>query len=91
MQKCNKSLVLTTLITLFSSICIYSQNLIVNGDFESGGNGVGFITDGAGYSELLAPFSGTTVSGNFVLLPTQYHSLFILSTQEIIPQGQEKC
>jgi hypothetical protein len=33
MQKCNKSLVLTTLITLFSSICIYSQNLIVNGDF----------------------------------------------------------
>ncbi len=68
MQKCNKSLVLTTLITLLSSICIYSQNLIVNGDFESGGNGVGFVTDGLGYSELLAPFSGSTVSGNFALV-----------------------
>ena len=58
---------LPLLVFILSIYNLSAQNLIVNGDFESGGNGVGFITDGAGYSELLAPFSGTTVSGNFAL------------------------
>ncbi|MBK9224920.1 MAG: hypothetical protein IPO23_10480 [Flavobacterium sp.] len=47
---------LPLLVFILSIYNLSAQNLIVNGDFESGGNGVGFITDGAGYSELLAPF-----------------------------------
>ena len=62
-----KFLLLLVFTFIFSAHNLNSQNLIVNGDFESGGNGVGFVTDGLGYSELLAPFSGSTVSGNFAL------------------------
>ena len=52
------------IITLFS-IGSNSQNLLINGDFESGGNGVGFNINGAGYSEILPPFSGNTSPGNY--------------------------
>ncbi|MEC4050756.1 hypothetical protein OX284_015055, partial [Flavobacterium sp. SUN046] len=44
---------------------LYSQNLLVNGDFEGGGNGVGFSLNGSGYSLITAPFSGTTSAGNY--------------------------
>ena len=44
---------------------LFSQNLIVNGGFEIGGSGVGFVTNGAGYTLLNTPFSGTTTTGNF--------------------------
>ncbi|HRG18952.1 MAG TPA: lamin tail domain-containing protein, partial [Flavobacterium lutivivi] len=43
----------------------FSQNLLINGDFESGGNGVGFSLNGAGYTQINAPFSGTTSPGNY--------------------------
>ncbi|MCA0349148.1 MAG: hypothetical protein LCH35_07800, partial [Bacteroidetes bacterium] len=43
-----------------------SQNLLTNGDFENGAN-VGYITNGAGYNQLTAPFSGTTVPGNYAV------------------------
>lgn len=45
----------------------YSQNLISNGDFESGGNGVGFNVNSSFYNELTPPFSGTTVPGNYAV------------------------
>lgn len=50
---------------IFSAVSIYSQNLLVNGDFESGGNGVGFSLNGAGYNLITAPFSGTTSPGDY--------------------------
>ena len=40
-------------------------DMLVNGDFESGGNGVGFSLNGAGYNLITQPFSGTTVSGDY--------------------------
>ncbi|WP_395043013.1 beta strand repeat-containing protein, partial [Flavobacterium sp.] len=52
------------IIALLVPISHFSQNLLVNGDFQSG-NGVGFSLNGAGYSEIVAPFSGTTLPGNF--------------------------
>ncbi|WP_293873005.1 SprB repeat-containing protein, partial [Flavobacterium sp.] len=44
-----------------------SQNLLSNPGFETGGSGVGFVTNGAGYTQLNAPFSGTTITGNFAI------------------------
>ncbi|MBY0486993.1 MAG: hypothetical protein K2P85_07405, partial [Flavobacteriaceae bacterium] len=58
----------TTFFALLSCLFInalYSQNLLVNGDFESGGNGVGFSINGAGYNQIVAPFSGTSFPGNY--------------------------
>ncbi|MFZ4680240.1 MAG: hypothetical protein ACOYLP_08745, partial [Flavobacterium sp.] len=52
------------LIFLFTN-SLFSQNLILNGGFEIGGSGVGFVTNGAGYTLLNAPYSGTTATGNF--------------------------
>lgn len=43
-----------------------AQNLITNGDFESG-FGIGFFINGAGYSQIVPPFSGTTAPGNFAI------------------------
>ena len=42
---------------------IQAQNLVVNGNFESGGPGVGF--DGGSYTYLTAPYSGNTNPGEF--------------------------
>ncbi len=50
---------------LLAPIFLSAQNLLVNGDFESGGNNVGFNINGSGYTEITAPFSGNTVPGNF--------------------------
>ncbi|WP_367175030.1 beta strand repeat-containing protein, partial [Flavobacterium sp.] len=52
------------LIFLFAN-SLFSQNLIVNGGFELGGSGIGFVTNGAGYTLLNSPYSGTTTTGNF--------------------------
>ena len=58
---------LLLLILLFS--CFYSnaQNLLTNSGFETGGSGIGFITNGAGYSQLPTASFGTTVPGNFAV------------------------
>ena len=55
------------LMSLFYSLNFFSQNLIRNGDFEEGGSGIGFVVKGSGYTPLTAPFSGTTVPGNYGL------------------------
>ncbi|TDP61228.1 hypothetical protein BC748_0844, partial [Flavobacterium dankookense] len=58
---------LLLLILLFS--CFYSnaQNLLTNSSFETGGSGIGFVTNGAGYSQLPTASFGTTVPGNFAV------------------------
>ena len=56
----------------------YSQNILTNGDFESGGSGVGFMAGGLpAYS--LATIAGTSVPGNysFVTDPSVMNSSFI--------------
>jgi hypothetical protein len=56
----------------------YSQNILTNGDFESGGSGVGFMAGGfPAYS--LATITGTSVPGNysFVTDPSLMNSSFI--------------
>lgn len=64
MQKALKFIIV--FITILSSINLSSQNLLVNGDFESG-FGVGFFINGAGYSQIVQPFSGTTSPGNYAI------------------------
>ena len=44
-----------------------SQNLLTNGDFESGSSGTGFTTSGAGYSQIPMPFSGSSAPGKFAV------------------------
>ncbi|NMH23992.1 hypothetical protein G6042_01770, partial [Flavobacterium sp. SE-s27] len=56
---------LLILFSFLSLIQIQAQNLISNPGFETGGSGIGFVTNGAGYTQLVTPFSGTTVPGNF--------------------------
>ena len=46
-----------------------SQNLIVNPSFEFGGSGVGFVTNGTGYSEVVTPYAGTTTPDIFTVAP----------------------
>jgi|UPI000484ECDE gliding motility-associated-like protein len=48
----------------FSNI-VLGQSL-VNGDFETGGNGFGFLINGAGYSQI-NPLTGTSAPGNFAI------------------------
>ncbi|MCF6130555.1 lamin tail domain-containing protein, partial [Flavobacterium sp. AS60] len=56
---------LLILITLFS-FQGFSQNLLNNGNFETG-TVVGFFSNGAGYVRIFPPFSGTTSPGNWAL------------------------
>ena len=60
---------LLLLVILFSlpKNSLISQNLLVNGNFESGGNGTGFNVSGVGYTQIFAPFSGTTTAGQYAL------------------------
>ena len=44
----------------------FSQNLLVNGNFETG-TVTGFFSNGAGYVRIFPPFSGTTSTGNWAL------------------------
>ncbi|MEM0542989.1 lamin tail domain-containing protein, partial [Flavobacterium sp. j3] len=45
-------------------IQIQSQNLLVNGNFETG-TVFGFFSNGAGYVRIFPPFTGTTAPGNW--------------------------
>lgn len=65
MQKVTKSLVFICLTAILSTFNIYSQNLLNNGDFESGGNGVGFNINSCCYNAVVP--SGTTVPGNYAV------------------------
>ena len=62
MQKSTLFLVLNLL--LFN--LLQSQNLLVNGDFESD-NISGFSVSGAGYTQIFPPFLGTTSPGNYAI------------------------
>lgn len=44
---------------------IQGQNLLNNGDFESGGNGVGFSINSSFYNNINPPYSGNTSPGNY--------------------------
>ncbi|WP_443667533.1 Ig-like domain-containing protein, partial [Flavobacterium terrisoli] len=44
----------------------FSQNLLNNGNFETG-TVIGFFSNGAGYSQINPPYSGTTIPGNWSL------------------------
>ncbi|MDI1317012.1 MAG: hypothetical protein PSU83_06890, partial [Flavobacterium sp.] len=60
-----------------------SQNLLTNSGFESGGSGFGFVTNGAGYSALATPYSGTTIPGNFAVVTNSN----LLNTSDFIFGG----
>lgn len=45
----------------------FSQNLLSNGNFESGGNGVGFNINSCCYNQINPPFSGNTAPGNYAV------------------------
>ena len=46
------------------SFTSFSQNLLVNGNFETSG---GFFVNGSGYSQIFSPFSGSTSPGNYAI------------------------
>jgi hypothetical protein len=77
----NKIALLFLIFLLTNSL--FSQNLILNGGFEGGGSGLGFVTNGAGYRQLIAPYSGTTVTGDFAV--TTNPSL--INTASFIPSS----
>lgn len=52
---------------IFNLSTIKSQNLLNNGDFESGGNGVGFNINSSFYNSISFPFSGNTSPGNYAV------------------------
>lgn len=60
---------------------ITSQNLLNNGDFESGGNGVGFSINSSFYNNISAPFSGITSPGNYAITtnPQPMNTNFFIS------------
>ena len=69
------------LITALISFLGFSQNLLVNGDFESG-SVVGFFSNGAGYTRITPPFSGSTNAGNWALTsnPQLFNTSSFVST-----------
>lgn len=72
--------ILTTILLL----CLQSvqgQNLINNGDFESGGNGVGFSINSSFYNNINPPYSGTTSPGNYSVTsnPQPMNTAFFIS------------
>ena len=58
-----------------------AQNLLVNGDFESGGVGTGFNINATGYTFVAAP-TGTTSAGNYAIAtnPQPYNTANFIST-----------
>ena len=77
----NKITLLVLIFLLTNSL--FSQNLIFNGGFESGPSGVGFVTNGVGYSPLNPPFSGTTATGNFAVTTNPN----LINTASFIPSS----
>ncbi len=76
MQHLIKSLLLLFLITALSNPTIYAQNLLTNGDFESGGSGTGFLVHN--YS-LINPVNGTSTPGKYAITtnPNLMNSTYI--------------
>ncbi len=74
----HRSLILITALISFQG---FSQNLLVNGDFESG-SVVGFFSNGAGYTRITPPFSGSTNAGNWALTsnPQLFNTSSFVST-----------
>lgn len=71
---------------LFVFIChnfihLNGQNLLNNGDFESGGNGIGFNINSSFYNAITPPFSGTTSPGNYAVTtnPQPLNTNFFIS------------
>jgi len=64
MQMNSKKILTIIYILLCSSAAMFSQNMLINGDFESGGSGLGFIVNGPGYTLINPPYTGT-VPGNY--------------------------
>ena len=58
----------------------FGQNLLNNGNFETGGI-VGFNINGAGYTQIFAPFSGNTATGNFAITtnPQPMNTMFFIA------------
>ncbi|WP_396140459.1 hypothetical protein, partial [Flavobacterium sp.] len=74
-----KSLILISALISFQG---FSQNLLVNGDFESG-SVVGFFSNGAGYTRITPPFSGSTNAGNWALTSNSQ----LLNTSSFVSSG----
>ncbi len=64
------------ILIILTSKTANAQKLLDNGDFESGGSGVGFFVNSAGYS--LSTTLGTSVSGNYSFVddPQKLNSTF---------------
>lgn len=62
-----KKVLLVISFFIFNLSTIKSQNLLNNGDFESGGNGVGFNINSNFYNAISIPFSGNTSPGNYAV------------------------
>ncbi|UPT71162.1 MAG: hypothetical protein M0D53_01745 [Flavobacterium sp. JAD_PAG50586_2] len=77
-----KSKILLLLSLLFINYT-NSQNLIANPGFELGSSGVGFVTNGAGYTQLTAPYTGTSVPGNFAVV----NNPKLINTTNYISEG----
>ncbi len=62
-----KKILLSILLIISFTNTIIAQNLLSNGNFESGGSGIGFQTNGSGYTNITPPpaFSGTTTAGDY--------------------------
>lgn len=58
---------LLVLFILLASTAGFAQNLLSNGNFESGGNGVGFNINSCCYNQINPPFSGSTSPGNYAV------------------------
>ncbi|MCZ8168058.1 MAG: hypothetical protein O9278_02880, partial [Flavobacterium sp.] len=67
-------------ITLFFNQ-LNAQNLLVNGDFETGGVGTGFNINATGYTFVAVP-TGTTSAGNYAIAtnPQPYNTANFIST-----------
>ena len=75
MKKKIKLLLFSILISFFTTI---SAQTLINGNFESGGNGVGFLINGIGYTQINPP-TGSSFQGNYAITtnPQLLNSNFI--------------
>lgn len=70
------------IIVMLATLAGYAQNLLTNGDFESGGNGTGFSINSSFYHQINPPFLGNTAAGDFAVTsnPGPMNFNFISST-----------
>lgn len=75
MKKNIQFIIISIFISFFTSV---SGQTLINGSFELGGNGVGFLINGAGYTQINPP-TGTSTSGNYAITtnPQLLNSNFI--------------